>query len=300
VAALRHRHGRRTPSELVREIEADLRRMNLLEHQRRLEHWELAATLRERPELAGTVWVSVAGPGDPASGRYSVLILGSRGQRILQGRLRAGAAEAAALAAMIAEAVQAVAEDPEWIILATDAVWQTTAWETLLFQTGLTAAVARVPGWEWAYRVWREAPAEPVPASVLRPENAALPDRLPVAVRGCWLLAGAEPANAATRWLPVDGEGPAQRSLAIGAHAQVISLGPVVAGEVWGEDLIALSLAQGCRALVVPVVALASAEQEAALQELETGLEGLQQLLATGKWRLYGLPPGWETGSVGK
>ena len=300
VAALRHRHGRRTPSELVREIEADLRRMNLLEHQRRLEHWELAATLRERPELAGTVWVSVAGPGDPASGRYSVLVLGSRGQRILQGRLRAGAAEAAALAAMIAEAVQAVAEDPEWIILATDAVWQTTAWETLLFQTGLTAAVARVPGWEWAYRVWREAPAEPVPASVLRPENAALPDRLPVAVRGCWLLAGAEPANAATRWLPVDGEGPAQRSLAIGAHAQVISLGPVVAGEVWGEDLIALSLAQGCRALVVPVVALASAEQEAALQELETGLEGLQQLLATGKWRLYGLPPGWETGSVGK
>ena len=300
VAALRHRHGRRTPSDLVREIEADPRRMNLLEHQRRLEHWELAATLRERPELASTVWVSVAGPGDPASGRYSVLVLGPRGQRAVQGRLRSGAAEAASLAAMIAEAVQAVAEAPEWIVLATDAVWQSTAWETILSQTGLTAAVARVPGWEWAYRVWREAPAEPVPASVLRPENAPLPSRLPVAVRGCWLLASAEVANAATRWLPVDGEGPGQRSLAIGAHAQVISLGPVAAGEVWGEDLIALSLAQGCRSFVAPAVALAPAEHEAALQELEAGHDGLRRLLATGQWRLHGLPPGWETGLGGK
>ncbi len=300
VAALRHRHGRRTPSELVREIEADLRRMNLLEHQRRLEHWELAATLRERPELAGTVWVSVVGPGDPTSGRYSVLVLGSRGQRVLQGRLRAGAVEAAALAAMIAEAVQAVAEDPEWIIWATDAVWQSTPWEKTLSQAGLTAAVARVPGWEWAYRVLREAPVEPVPACVLRPENAALPDRLPVAVRGCWLLAGDSPANVATRWLPVDGEGPAQRSLAIGAHAQVISLGPVAAGEVWGADLIALSLAQGCRSFVAPLDSLTPAQQEAALRLLEMGREGLRQLLATGNWRLLGLPPGWESGLSGK
>ncbi len=291
VAALRHRQGRRAPSDLVRDLEADLRRMNLLEHQRRVELWELTAALRERPELAGTVWVSVVGPGDPASGRYSALVLGPRGQREIQGRLRVGSAEVAPLAQAIAEAVQAVAEAPEWLILATDAVWQATAWETVLPQAGLTAAVARVPGWEWAYRVLREPSAERVPASVLRPENAPLPSSLSAAVRGCWLFPGDEPAHAGTRWQPVAGESPSLRSLAIGAQAQVTSLGPVAAGEVWGDDLIALSLAQACRSFVAPVVPLAPAEQEEALRLLETGREGLQRLLATGNWRLHGLPP---------
>jgi hypothetical protein len=300
VAALRHRHGRRTPSDLVRDLEADPRRMNLLEHQRRVELWELAAALRERPELAGTVWVSVVGPGDPASGRYSALVLGPRGQREIQGRLRAGSTEVAPLAQAIAEAVQAVADAPEWLVLATDAVWQATAWETVLRQVGLTATVARVPGWEWAYRVLREAPTEPVPASVLRPENAPLPSSLPAASSGCWLFPGDEPAHAGTRWLPIDGEGPGQRSLAIGAHAQVINLGPVAAGETWGDDLIALSLAQACRSFVAPAVPLAPAAQEEALRLLETGREGLQRLLATGNWRLLGLPPGWESGLSGK
>lgn len=291
VAALRHRHGRRAPSDLVRELEADLRRMNLLEHQRRVELWELAAALRERPELAGTVWVSVVGPGDPASGRYSALVLGPRGQREIQGRLRAGSTEVAPLAQAIAEAVQAVAEAPEWLVLATDLVWQATAWETVLRQAGLTATVARVPGWEWAYRVLREPSAEAVPALVLRAENAPLPSRLPAALSGCWLFPGDEPAHAGTRWQSVAGEGPSLRSLAIGAQAQVFCLGPVAAGEGWGDDLIALSLAQACRSFVAPVVSLTSAQQEEALRLLETGREGLQRLLATGNWRLLGLPP---------
>ncbi len=291
VAALRHRQGRRAPSDLVRDLEADLRRMNLLEHQRRVELWELAAALRERPELAGTVWVSVVGPGDPVSGRYSALVLGPRGQREVQGRLRAGSAEVAPLAQAIAEAVQAVAEAPEWLVLATDSIWQATAWETVLRQAGLTATVARVPGWEWAYRVLREPSAEAVPALVLRAENAPPPSSLPAAVRGCWLLPGDEPAHAGTRWQPVAGEGPSLRSLAIGAQAQVFCLGPVAAGEGWGDDLIAHSLAQACRSFVAPVVPLTPAEQEEALRLLETGREGLQRLLATGNWRLLGLPP---------
>lgn len=291
VAALRHRHGRRAPSDLVRDLEEDPRRMHLLEHQRRVELWELAAALRERSELTGTVWVNVVGPGDSASGRYSVLVIGPRGQRERHGRLRAGSTEEASLAAVIAEAVQAVAEAPEWMVLAADAVWRATAWEQELREAGLTAAVARVPGWEWAYRVLREPPAVAVPPCVLRSENAPTPNRLPAAIGGCWLLAGDEPASAATRWQRVDGEGPSLRSLAIGAQPQVISLGPVAAGEVWGEDLIALSLAQACRNFVAPVAPLAPMEQEEALSLLEAGREGLFRLLATGNWRLFGLPP---------
>jgi hypothetical protein len=74
----------------------------------------------------------------------------------------------------------------------------------------------------------------------------------------------------------------------------------VAAGEVWGEDLIALSLAQGCRSFVALTGSLAPADQEAALQELEAGHDGLRRLLATGQWRLHGLPPGWGTGLSGK
>jgi hypothetical protein len=290
VAALRHRHSRRSPSDLVRDLEADWRSLNLLEHQRRLELWELAAMLRERPDLATTVWVSVVAIGDPARGRASVLVLGPRGQREMQVHLRAEGEEAAsALAAVVTEAVQAVAEAPEWLVLATDPVWRATAWEMVLRQSGLTASVVRVPGWEWAFRVLREPPPEVEQAGVWLPEGATLPPRLPAATSGCWLLAGDEAASVATRWHPATGEGPVLRSLALGAQARVIGLGPVVAGEAWGEDLIALSFAQSCRSWIAPLRPLTAAEQEAALPLLESGKGA--ELLASGNWQCFGLPP---------
>lgn len=291
VTALRHVHGRRSPSDLVRELEADPRRMGLLEHQRRVELWEIAAALRERPQLAGTVWVSVVASGDPAGGRYSILAAGPLGQQEGGGRLRTGAEEAASLASVVAAAVQAVADSPEWLVLAVDDVWAGVAWESELRGAGLTSAVARVPGWEWAFRVLREDSPAGDPVRVLQPEGEApsgpRPEFTPSA---CWLFAGTEAVDAGTRWRLIGEKGPIVRSLGLGASSRIVSLGTVLTGADWSGDLVALSLAQACRSFLVPMRRLTEVEQEEARCCLAEAGDGLQRLLATGHWRLHGLP----------
>lgn len=290
VNALRHVHGRRSPSDLVRELEADPRRMGLLEHQRRVELWEIAAALREHPQLAGTVWVSVVASGDPASGRYSILAAGPLGQKEGCGRLRIGMEETASLASAVTAAVQAVADSPEWLVLAVDAVWEGVAWESELHRAGLKSSVARVPGWEWAFRVLREDLPAGEPGRVLQPEGVAPSSLLPPPGDGCWLLAGAEAVDAATRWRLIGEEGPSVRSLGLGSRSRIVSLGPVLTGADWSGNLVALSLAQACRSFLVPIRRLTEVEQEEAMSCLAEADAGLQRLLATGHWRLHGLP----------
>ncbi|HYF35094.1 MAG TPA: hypothetical protein VD994_07400, partial [Prosthecobacter sp.] len=226
--ALRHLHSRRKPSALVQALEADLRLMQQLEHQRAVELWSIGSFIRERTDQANSAWVSLVKLGDADSGKYSLLINAPGGQVRTQGRVKEGWQP-------VAEEIAKGCGGAERIFLATDA------------EVGLTEKVARVPSWEWAFRVLRETP-EVIPAEVLVPEGQEAPASLPEppSPNACVLAGGSATVDADTRWV-VAGTAERRRSLGIGAHPVVISRGPVRRGEL-KVDLVRLSLAQAtCR-----------------------------------------------------
>lgn len=315
--ALRHLHTRKPPSALVRSLEADPRLLQQLEHQRAVELWSVASAAKERPELAQVAWASLVRRGEAAAGRYSLLVQGPAGRVVVQGRMRASsAAESAqerallwegldarplvdALAAAVAEVTGAAG--CAHILLAVETGLSQVPWEDALASAGCTAQAARIPSWEWAYRVLREsAPAVASPAEVLATEPPA-PDGRPAIDEAfcsrlkagvCLLLPGPE-ADAGTRWFSatpaaaeLDGRAVApapRRSLHVGGYPQVAGLRPL-ASIAWPGDLVRLCLAQSSRRVLTPPAALSPEEVEAALQRVQNGVLGPGQ-----GWHCFGL-----------
>lgn len=307
--ALRHLHGRKRPPPHVLELAAEPKLLRQLEHQRRFELWELPALLRERAALAGSVWISLVSLGEPGSGRYSLLVQGREERRHIMGRLRAaadGRVDAASVLEPLAGAVRAVAPEAELAFLAADELWLGLDWNALWQSAGLELRTALIPGWEWAFRVLREGVDEPPAPAFLLPENAPPPEAPPALPAGpelahaCVLLPGAEPANAATRWLRLplaEGEKPL-RSLALGAFPVVASLAPLSRGAL-RDDLARLCLAQSTRRLLAPVRALAAEEAARALAVIARDgagvpLESRLHAEMPGLFLLHGLPRGCD------
>lgn len=307
--ALRHLHGRKRPAPHVLELAAEPKLLRQLEHQRRFELWELPALLRERAALAGSVWISLVSLGEPGGGSYSLLVQGREERRHIMGRLRAeaeGGVDAASVLDTLAGAVRAVAPEAELAFLAADELWLGLDWHALWQSAGLELRTALIPGWEWAFRVLREGVDEPPAPAFLLPENALPPEAAPVLPAGpelahaCVLLPGAEPANAAARWLRLpltEGERPL-RSLALGAFPVVASLAPLSRGAL-RDDLARLCLAQSARRLLAPVRALTAEEVARALSVIAgdgagVPLESRLHAEMPGLFLLHGLPRGCD------
>jgi len=141
-------------------LEAEPRLMAALEHQRAFELWEVPALLRERGEMAGWVWVSVVGVGEPAAGRYSAMVQGKAGRECWQGRVKSDLVTKDGDEAELMERVAAAAVrwggEVEMLLLAVDKGGPVKAWEEGLRRASLKAEVRRVPSWEAAFRGLRE------------------------------------------------------------------------------------------------------------------------------------------------
>lgn len=146
-----HPQSARRPSRLIQALDAEPKRMRVLEHQRVVELWSVASLVRERADLADAVWVSCVRCGEAGSGKYSWIVLGAAGRRLGQGRLRA-AGETAPLQAELAAAVRDASPEARRMFLAADAdLAEPCALESVL--PGLE--ILRIPSWEWQFRALR-------------------------------------------------------------------------------------------------------------------------------------------------
>lgn len=309
VLALRHLHGRRAPSPFVLALADDPRLMQQLEHQRAVELWSLASEIRERKELAGTVWVSVVMKGELSSGKYSWIIQSSHGRQMLQGRLRFGAAgEALDFTPLLRELTQAIAklgDSAEWVLLAADIGLADLPWQKHLHEAGLSARVSFIPSWEWAFRTWREAEKSPSAVFEVLSSEAAAETVLPVPeapvagpfAQACLLLPGGKSADASTRWTvmgKVDSPPETRRSISLGAHSVILSEGPLSRGS-FKQDLTRLSLAQSSALVVVAEHPLTAADRQPFESSIlaadpKISVSARLQSLSLGSWRVSGLP----------
>ena len=306
VLALRHLHAGRAPSRLVQALQADPRLMQQLEHKSAIELWSISAELRERPELANCVWISVVMKGEVTSGKYSWIIQSSTGRQMKQGRLRANAAgespDTNALIQEIGLAIQQLGGSPEWLLLAADRSLTDLPWQSQFMQSGLTARVSFIPSWEWAFRVLRENdPPKDVFFEVLVPE-AMTGQFAPITItdpmtQACLLLPGRDGADASTRWSvcgrPETVE-TTRRSLSLGRHPMIFSEGRLCSGK-FEEDLTRLSLAQSCKLVLSVCRPLTTAERE--VFEYQTfslppniSLSARLKPMASDVWQMNGIP----------
>jgi hypothetical protein len=272
--ALKHLHGRRAPSVLVQALDEEPKLLQSLEHQRTVELWSISSEMRERAELAGSVWISLVCKGDAMTGKYSWIAQSATGRKTNQARVRT----AGDLKPLLDEIIQAARElcaDLRSLVLAVDA--------TLLAQLGAFSevlpgvVVTLVPGWEWAFRTRRDSAksGSEVSFEMLRPEGSLSPaphlsqPPLGPLASTCFLLSTANAADAATKWSPITAESDAvtRRSLAIGAHGVVISFGPVKSGN-FKDDLVRLTFAQRGRAFLIAARELSADEQATCLHAL--------------------------------
>jgi len=308
--ALRHLHGRRQPSPLVLALEAEPRLMQSLEHQRMVELWSISADMRERPELANSVWISIVMKGEWATGKYSWIMQSAGGRLMKQSRLRASAGQAADvtfLAQELADAVSQLSSTAECIVLTADSILLEQDLADVLSKLLSGMSLTRVPSWEWASRVSRESdkPKADLNFEVLCPEgrdasgveSATAPVGL--LAQSCLLLAGKESCDAATRWTVVNTTAqPAEtrRSLGVGAHPFILSEAPLKQGNL-KADLARLSLAQSSRIVLAPHRSLTPAEHETFSQALFSAppdtliFARLQRLRLAqpGLWRFTGI-----------
>lgn len=144
--ALEHPKSPRRPSALIQALDAEPKIFQSLEHQRAVEWWSIASELRERPEMADAVWISLVQRGDAASGKYSWIMQSAVGRAKGQGRIRS-AEEQSSLVSELVKACSALC--PEWkrVYLATDFV-APLPWPADL-------ELKLIPSWEHAFREMR-------------------------------------------------------------------------------------------------------------------------------------------------
>lgn len=263
--SLRHLFQRKQPTGLVQTLASEPKQMKLLEHQRQVELWSIASEWRERTEMADTLWVSLAMRGEPNQGRYSVIIQGASGRRVLQDRFRlqnGNEIDTTSLWEKIVPLIQEIHHQPATLLLAQDIHYQHLPWKTGLLEHGLAIEVHLIPSFEWAFRVLREAPASAQAGTYLWAENteAQVPVELPPQ-NSAILLPTTDHCDANTRWLGGTDPESTLRSLTLGTYPQLISSVPVLMGAL-REDLVRLSLAQNTRIYRMPMHPLSSEEKE--------------------------------------
>lgn len=140
--------------DVLAALEGDPKLMSVLEHQRTLELWEVTSLNREREELAGWIWVNVVSIGEGAGGRFSALVLGSGGKKLVRGKLRLETEGGNEMVKEVASAVRELAsgEQVGGVILAVDGRIDGMNWVSALE----CCQVKRVPSWESAFRSLRE------------------------------------------------------------------------------------------------------------------------------------------------
>lgn len=305
ILALRHLHGRRSPSHLVQALQADPRLMQQLEHKSAIELWSISAELRERPELSKSLWISVILKGDATCGKYSWIVQGSAGRLMKQGRLRPAAAgespDQTVLIQEIAEAAKQLSADSEWLLLAVDSSLTDLPWQSQFIQAGLSARASFIPSWEWAFRTLRETDTGAVAFEALVPEATTVQFTATTItgplIQACLLLPGRDGADASTRWTVsgrADEPENTRRSMNIGRHPMIFSEVPL-SSVTFDQDLTRLSLAQASRLVLSASRPLTTAEREAF--EFQTfslppniPLSARLKVLTPDVWQIYGLP----------
>jgi hypothetical protein len=146
------------PRALALVLEADLRLMRVLEHQRTVELWEVGAMLRERADLSGSVWVSAVLRGEAGAGRYQVMVQGASGRALWQGRVKAGegVADYSPMLDEVVAAVKKAAPEVQRVLVARDVTLPELPWGERLGAVGDMVTVVFVPSWERAFRELRE------------------------------------------------------------------------------------------------------------------------------------------------
>lgn len=279
VLGLRHLHSRRQPSALVQELASDPRQMQQLEHQRQVELWSIATELRERSELAGQAWINLVMRGDPAQGRYSLIVQGPAGRVQHQDKLRTAETglDWTPLFEVLQRAITEVNPAAESLLLALDPSLQDESWVTRFQTAGLKQHLRFIPSWEWAFRVLREptVTTSPSPSACLWPVSTTPAAPVPAApMSTSLLLPTADLCDANTRWnhsgmasaasaesTGAESEKQAPlRSIHLGAFRRIHSGIPTHAGPL-KNDLVRLCLAQSTGAFIQPPRALTEAER---------------------------------------
>jgi hypothetical protein len=143
--AAEHASSPRRPSALVQALDAEPKLFQSLEHQRAVELWSIASELRERPDMADTVWISLVLKGDATSGKYSWILQSATGRKSAQGRARS-AEEFQSLTAELIALAKSFCPELKRVYLATDV--STLTWPAEI-------EVKRIPSWEHAFREMR-------------------------------------------------------------------------------------------------------------------------------------------------
>lgn len=143
--AAEHASSPRRPSALVQALDAEPKLFQSLEHQRAVELWSIASELRERPDMADTVWISLVLKGDATSGKYSWILQSATGRKSAQGRARS-AEEFQSLTAELIALAKSFCPELKRVYLATDV-------STLSCPAEIE--VKRIPSWEHAFREMR-------------------------------------------------------------------------------------------------------------------------------------------------
>lgn len=143
--AVEHPKSQRRPSALVQAVDAEPKLMQSLEHQRAVELWSIASELRERPEMADAVWISLVLKGDAASGKYSWIMQSSTGRQRAQGRIRT-AGDLQPLITELLEAAKPLCPELKRVYLAADHAM--APWPSDII-------MKLIPSWEHAFREMR-------------------------------------------------------------------------------------------------------------------------------------------------
>lgn len=263
--SLRHLFQRKQPTALVQTLAAEPKQMKLLEHQRQVELWSIASEWRERTEIAETVWISLAMRGEPNQGRYSVIVQGASGRRVLQDRFRllpGGEIDPASLWEKIIPLIQEINSQPTTLLIAQDMHYQHLPWKAGLQEKGVSAQVHLIPSFEWAFRVLREPlPLAQAGVNLWAEKTEAQPPRVLPPPHTAILLPTMDQCDANTRWIGEPNQEAPIRSLALGTYPYLISGVPALSG-VLREDLVRLNLAQNARQCRIPSQTLTADEKE--------------------------------------
>ena len=146
VLALEHPKSARRPSALIQALDAEPKLFQSLEHQRAVEWWSIASELRERPEMADSVWISLVQRGDATSGKYSWIMQSATGRAKRQGRIRSEE-EQSALVAELVKAGSALCAEWKRVYVATD------QGAPLPWPAGIAQKL--IPSWEHGFREMR-------------------------------------------------------------------------------------------------------------------------------------------------
>jgi len=152
--ALEHPQSSRRPSALVQSLDAEPKLMQSLEHQRAVELWSIASTMREREDMADTIWISLILKGDAASGKHSWIVQSNIGRKIAQGRVRT-AGDCQPLIEELSTAAKELCPELRRVFMSVDAGLIEAAGQQA-FERWLPGVEFKViPSWEWAFRELR-------------------------------------------------------------------------------------------------------------------------------------------------